>query len=154
MRVMMAALTVAAAMTVSVSAHAQEPIPAPVKRRQAPIEIRGQVPTPQVVTVRPREVPAYSRQVLVPNFYDHDFWPSILPGYRLVRKRQITGALPVDSVTLRTQRSTIDSTRTSTPAPDSVRQSVTPSTSAPASTPPASQPPAGGSGTPPAIMRQ
>ena len=154
MRATLAALTVAVAMAVPAAAHAQQPTPAPVKRRQAPIEIRGQVPTPQVVTVRPREVPAYSRQVLVPNFYDHDFWPSILPGYRLVRKRQITGALPVDSVTLRTQRSTIDSTRTSNPAPDSVRQSVTPSTSAPASTPPASQPPAGGSGTPPAIMRQ
>lgn len=153
MRATMAALTVAAAMAVSVAAHAQQPTQAPVKRRQAPIEIRGQVPTPQVVTVRPREVPAYSRQVLVPNFYDHDFWPSILPGYRLVSKRQITGALPVDSVTLRTQRSMIDSTRTRVPA-DSVRQSVTPDTSAPAATPPASQPPAGGSGTPPAIMRR
>jgi hypothetical protein len=154
MRAMMAALTVAAAMTVSVAAHAQQPTQAPVKRRQAPIEIRGQVPTPQVVTVRPREVPAYSRQVLVPNFYDHDFWPSILPGYRLVRKRQITGALPIDSVTLRTRQSTIDSTRTSTPAPDSVRQNVTPNTTTPAATPPATQQPAGGSGTPPATMRR
>ena len=61
---------VAAALIVAPAAlEAQTP------RRQAPIEIRGQVPTPQVVTVRPREVPAYSRQVLVPNFYDHDFWP-------------------------------------------------------------------------------
>ncbi|MDB4905542.1 MAG: hypothetical protein JWO05_326 [Gemmatimonadetes bacterium] len=58
----------------------------PAKRRQAPIEIRGQVPTPQVVTVRPREVPAYDRRVLVPAFYDHDFWPSILPGYAIVRR--------------------------------------------------------------------
>lgn len=58
----------------------------PAKKRQAPIEIRGQVPTPQVVTVRPREVPAYDRRVLVPAFYDHDFWPSILPGYAIVRK--------------------------------------------------------------------
>jgi hypothetical protein len=150
----MAALTVAVAMTVSVAAQAQQPTQAPVRRRQAPIEIRGQVPTPQVVTVRPREVPAYSRQVLVPNFYDHDFWPSILPGYQLVRKRQITGALPIDSVTLRTQRSMIDSTHTRVPAPDSVRQNVTPSTSTPPATPSASQPEAGGSGTPPAIMRR
>ena len=154
MRAMMAALTVAAAMAVSVSAGAQQPTQAPVKRRQAPIEIRGQVPTPQVVTVRPREVPAYSRQVLVPNFYDHDFWPSILPGYRLVRRRQITGALPIDSVTLRTQRSMIDSTRTRAPVADSVRQNVTPNTSTPAAPPPATQPPAGGSGTPPATMRR
>src|SRR5690242_6796505 len=59
-----------------------QPRPAPTTsapRRQETIEIRGQVPTPQVVTVRPREMPAYSRRVLVPAFFDHDFWPSILP---------------------------------------------------------------------------
>ena len=67
------------------------------RRRQQPIEIRGQVPTPQVVTVRPREVPAYSRQVLVPNFYDHDFWQSILPAYQLVPQRVVTGAVPGDT---------------------------------------------------------
>ena len=53
-------------------------------RRQETIEIRGQVPTPQVVTVRPRETPSYSRRVLVPAFFDHDFWPSILPPLQLV----------------------------------------------------------------------
>src|SRR5829696_2605057 len=68
-------------------------------RRQPQIEIRGQVPTPQVVTVRPREVPAYSRQVLVPNFYDHDFWPAITPGYLVVPRRQITGNRALDSLT-------------------------------------------------------
>lgn len=67
-------------------------------RRQTSIEIRGVVPTPQVVTVRPREVPAYSRQVLVPNFYDHDFWQSLLPPYQLVPQRMITGSgLPRDT---------------------------------------------------------
>ena len=70
-------------------------------RRQAPIEIIGQVPTPQVVTVRPREVPAYDRRVLVPTFYDHDFWQSILPGYLLVRERTITGKVTGDSATVR-----------------------------------------------------
>ncbi len=70
-------------------------------RRQAPIEIIGQVPTPQVVTVRPREVPAYDRRVLVPTFYDHDFWQSILPGYLLVRERTITGAVVGDSASVR-----------------------------------------------------
>ena len=69
----------------------------PTRRRVGSIEIRGQVPTPQVVTVRPREVPAYSRQVISPNFYDRNFWPSILPGYQLVPQRMITGAVPVDS---------------------------------------------------------
>jgi hypothetical protein len=62
------------------------------------IEIRGQVPTPQVVTVRPREVPNYSRQVLVPNFYNHDFWQSILPGYQVVPRRAIQGNRALDSL--------------------------------------------------------
>ena len=156
MRSALVALILAAAIAAPASADAQQPTQPtqpPVRRRQAPIEIRGQVPTPQVVTVRPREVPAYSRQVLVPNFYDHDFWPSILPGYRLVTKRQISGAVPIDSVILR-QRATTDSTRARVPAPDSVRQNVTPSTSAPPAAPPASQPQAGGSGTPSASLRQ
>ena len=67
-------------------------------RRQTSIEIRGVVPTPQVVTVRPREVPAYDRRVLVPTFYDHDFWQSLLPPYQLVPQRMITGSgLPRDT---------------------------------------------------------
>jgi len=66
-------------------------------RRQATIEIRGTVPTPQVVTVRPREVPAYSRQVLVPRFYDHDFWPEIQEGYAILSNRMVT---PADSLLL------------------------------------------------------
>jgi hypothetical protein len=71
------------------SAGAQQPAPQPTPRAQPPrrpetIEIRGQVPTPQVVTVRPREAPAYSRRVLVPVFFDHDFWPSILPPLQIV----------------------------------------------------------------------
>jgi hypothetical protein len=69
----------------------------PTRRRQPTIEIRGTVPTPQVVTVRPREVPAYSRQVLVPRFYDHDFWPEIQEGYAIMSSRMIT---PADSLLL------------------------------------------------------
>src|SRR5690349_23549241 len=65
-------------------------------RRQATIEIRGTVPTPQVVTVRPREVPAYSRQVLVPRFYDHDFWPEIQEGYAIMS----SGMTPADTLVL------------------------------------------------------
>jgi len=75
------------------AAEAQQP----TRRRQQTIEIRGQVPTPQVVTVRPREVPAYSRQVISPNFYDRNFWPSILPGYQLVTQRMLTGRPPGDT---------------------------------------------------------
>ena len=68
----------------SARAQQQPPRPAQPPRRQETIEIRGQVPTPQVVTVRPRETPAYSRRVLVPAFLDHDFWPSILPPLQLI----------------------------------------------------------------------
>ncbi len=70
----------------------------PTRRREAPIVIRGQVPTPQVVTVRPRAVPAYSRQVLVPRFYDHDFWPEIDPSYQLVPARMLRGDMASDSL--------------------------------------------------------
>ena len=75
----------------------------PTRRRTQTIEIRGQVPTPQVVTVRPREVPAYSRQVISPNFFDRDFWPSIVPGYLMVSRQMLTGQVPVgaDSAALR-----------------------------------------------------
>lgn len=72
------------------AATAQQPTPpkpaprAQTPRRQETIEIRGQVPTPQVVTVRPREAPAYSRRVLVPAFFDRDFWPSILPPLQIL----------------------------------------------------------------------
>lgn len=109
-------LAFAIALTVVPStAQAQQKRPA---RRQAAIEIRGVVPTPQVVTVRPREVPQYSRQVLVPNYYDHDFWQSLLPAYQFVPQRMITGSgVPRD-----TSRMSADSSArrpaagTSTPA--------------------------------------
>ena len=87
------AVLLAAALVVdSSAANAQRP----TRRRQPTIEIRGTVPTPQVVTVRPREVPAYSRQVLVPRFYDHDFWPEIQEGYALMSSR----LTPADSLIL------------------------------------------------------
>ena len=121
-------LVVAVALALPVVMQAQN-TKQPVKRRQQPIEIRGQVPTPQVVTVRPREVPTYSRQVLYPRFYDHDFWPSILPAYQLVMKRQMTGIVPVDSATVRADSANAGGVRGTTPAGttpvtpgDSVRQ--------------------------------
>ena len=128
MKTMMVAALVAGVLIAPAVAEAQQ---TPVRRRQAPIEIRGQVPTPQVVTVRPREVPAYSRQVLVPNFYDHDFWPSILPAYRLVPRRQVTGTVPVDSATRRGAAGA-DSVRSLTTPPDSVRPATPPSGTPPA----------------------
>ncbi len=138
------ALVIAVVLALPAVAHAQGKAPT-VKRRQAPIEIRGQVPTPQVVTVRPREVPTYSRQVLYPRFYDHDFWPSILPAYQLVPMRQVTGAVPVDSATMRTDSAATSGLRQAAPtapaAPDSVRQPA-PSTRPDSVTPQPGTPPA------------
>jgi hypothetical protein len=140
-------LLVAAAFVLPVAAHGQN-TKQPVKRRQQPIEIRGQVPTPQVVTVRPREVPTYSRQVLYPRFYDHDFWPSILPAYQLVTKRQVTGMVPVDSATIRADSAAANGARGMAPASttpampaDSVRQQA-PATRPDSATPPTGTPPA------------
>lgn len=91
------AIVAAALALLPAAAMAQQPTP----RRQAPIVIRGQVPTPQVVTVRPRAVPAYSRQVLVPRFYNHDFWPEIQESYQLVPERLLRGDAKLDSLTAR-----------------------------------------------------
>ena len=79
-----AALTLCAAL-----AEAQQPT-----RRGAgrTIEIRGQVPTPQVVTVRPREAPQFDRNVLVPDFYNPDFLGLATVGYQLVPRSTITGS--------------------------------------------------------------
>src|SRR5689334_24934336 len=96
------------------AAQQQPPRPAQQPRRQETIEIRGQVPTPQVVTVRPREMPAYSRRVLVPAFFDHDFWPSILPPLEIVTP-------PSNNRPDSTKRAVADSTvaRPPTPRPQS-----------------------------------
>ena len=101
-------VTVAAVLTSLSSgmANAQQPARQPrtqAQRRPSTIEIRGQVPTPQVVTVRPREAPAYSRRVLVPGFFDHDFFPSILLPLDIVSPKSVTRS---DT----TSRSTADST--------------------------------------------
>ena len=40
----------------------------PAKRRT--LEIRGQAPTPEVVTVRPREIPQFPRGIITPILYD------------------------------------------------------------------------------------
>lgn len=72
-----------------VTADAQQPT-----RRQGSrtIEIRGQVPTPQVVTVRPRENPQFDRNVLVPDFYNRDFLGLATIGYHLVPRSTVTGS--------------------------------------------------------------
>lgn len=91
-------LVAASALVASVAPVRSDAQRTPPTRRQDPIEIRGQVPTPQVVTVRPREVPAYDRRILVPNFYDHDFWQDILPAYQIAPRRALWGSSVVDTV--------------------------------------------------------
>ena len=70
------------------SGHAQQPSnqPAAPSKNKAvqPIEIRGQVPTPQVVTVRPRQIPMFSHEVLTPAFYDRHFWEPLTAPYEIV----------------------------------------------------------------------
>jgi hypothetical protein len=70
----------------------------PAAAQRPTIEIRGQVPTPQIVTVRPREVPEFARQVLVPAFYNHQFWPVILPAYQIVNRSDVYGVMATDSM--------------------------------------------------------
>ena len=70
----------------------------PAEAQRQTIEIRGQVPTPQIVTVRPREVPDFSTQVLVPAFYNHQFWPVILPAYQIVQRSEVYGVMATDSM--------------------------------------------------------
>lgn len=86
--------TTLAAVTVVALAAAGRPADA---QRQT-IEIRGQVPTPQIVTVRPREVPEFPSQVLVPAFYNHQFWPMILPAYQIVQRREVLGGTATDTM--------------------------------------------------------
>jgi hypothetical protein len=70
----------------------------PADAQRQTIEIRGQVPTPQIVTVRPREVAEFPAQVLVPAFYDHQFWPMILPAYQIVQRREVLGGTTTDTM--------------------------------------------------------
>ena len=130
----MTRILVAAAVAAVVAAPARMDAQQRPARRQQSIEIVGQVPTPQVVTVRPREMPQYDRRVLVPTFYDHDFWQSILPGYLLVRQRTITGTVPGDSITVR--RDT-----TGAVPPTGAQPTVTPPPPTGATPPPAAPPP-------------
>lgn len=77
-------------------AAAQQKGPPP--RKGQAIEIRGQVPTPQVVTVRPREVPRYDRQLLSPAFYTGTGSAASAEAVQLVPVSQITGSASLDTV--------------------------------------------------------
>ncbi len=89
----MKSMTVVAMTAVAVMAAGR-----PADAQRQTIEIRGQVPTPQIVTVRPREVAEFPVQVLVPAFYDHQFWPMILPAYQIVQRREVLGGTTTDTM--------------------------------------------------------
>lgn len=95
----MAALSLAAMVAGAAHVAAQQQSAPPKKPPKAgqTIVIRGQVPTPQVVTVRPREVPAYDRQVLGAANGIGSFWSSAMPGYRILSRSQVTGKAATDS---------------------------------------------------------
>lgn len=44
----------------------QQPVQPPAPKRRA-IDIRGQAPAPEVVTVRPREIPQYTKRIVSPS---------------------------------------------------------------------------------------
>lgn len=95
-RLTMTSLALGALATLAVHpAEAQQRRP---RRATTTIEIRGQVPTPQVVTVRPREVPDYHRQVLLPSVAAQSVWAGVLPPYQLPSHRQIAGAAAMDTM--------------------------------------------------------
>jgi hypothetical protein len=77
-------------------ADAQQKAPPPKKGRA--IEIRGQVPTPQVVTVRPREVPAYDRRLLSPAYYTGTGGTASAEAVQLVPESQIRGTAALDTL--------------------------------------------------------
>jgi hypothetical protein len=77
-------------------ADAQQKGPPP-KKGQA-IAIRGQVPTPQVVTVRPREVPTYDRQLLAPAFYNGTGSTTSSDIVQLVPESQVRGTTALDTI--------------------------------------------------------
>lgn len=88
---------VGGAMLVASSSLAAQQKAPPPKKGQA-IEIRGQVPTPQVVTVRPREVPVYDRHLLSPAFYNGVGSAASPSGVQLVPESQIRGTTPLDTM--------------------------------------------------------
>ena len=96
MRMTRIGLAVACAIAPALSAQGQQPTPKKPSTGQA-IEIRGQAPTPQVVTVRPREVPAYAPASLPGAVMGSSSWPSVTAGYSITQSDQLAGRLPLDT---------------------------------------------------------
>jgi hypothetical protein len=98
-RLVLAILAVAG---MAASARAQQVAPPKPPAKKGPatgqtIEIRGQAPTPQVVTVRPREVPHYAPVGLPNAVMSAGGWSSIANAYAIAPANQLSGRLPMDT---------------------------------------------------------
>lgn len=96
------------------------------------IEIRGQVPTPQVVTVRPRQIPMFSREILTPAFFDERFWESLVAPYEIVPN--LSAAAGTAPTAWTAPPLPADSSHRPPPA-DSARSTSSDNTAAPSSAP-------------------
>ena len=96
-----AALALAIVLAARVAAaQGQQPAPKPVPKKPTTgqtVEIRGQAPTPQVVTVRPREVPAYAPSGLPKAVMTAGAWPSVTAAFSVTPASQLAGRLPLDT---------------------------------------------------------
>lgn len=81
-------------------------------RRRGVIAIVGQLPTPQVTTIRPRALPDYDRSVLSPAFFDRHF-DAMLTSPVVVTRMNIDGRLVIQP------RPIMGRTETASPAPTS-----------------------------------
>ncbi len=89
-------LALLAAGALTARAQGQQP-PAKKTTTGQTIEIRGQAPTPQVVTVRPREVPVYKPAALPGAVMTSGAWPSVTAAYAITPSDQLAGHLPIDT---------------------------------------------------------
>jgi hypothetical protein len=98
MRRIIALVAVALVTAGAAAQQPQPPAPKPVPKRSGQtIEIRGQAPTPQVVTVRPREVPQYKASSLPQAVMTSGSWPAISTAYAVTPPLLVAGHLPIDT---------------------------------------------------------
>lgn len=95
-------LVLALAAVAALGATAQAQVSQQGGERAPAVVIRGQVPIPQVVTIRPREIPAYKfENMLIPS---RDYSEQLGRGYTLQTSRNVfgvaydNGAAPVESI--------------------------------------------------------
>lgn len=83
-----AAAVALAVMLASAAANAQATTPtrkpSAAAARSVVVEIRAQAPTPQVITVRPRVIPAFPPEAIDEGFLDRHLWTAVRAPYVLV----------------------------------------------------------------------